>query len=156
MRLLQIAALSLAMGVPALAQTAPSPTVGQVIVISNGLTALDGYDTPCKDNNVERICRKPYKFSASALWTIASDAAAARGVVTAYETARNALIRQMANGGTRVPDDSVNKFNDEQQVLLDKPSGLTFGRIKRADLNLDENPIPPNVLALLIPIIDDK
>jgi hypothetical protein len=139
------------------AQDAPKRmTVEQVVYLSDALSKLDRYDAVCKDGGSEKACQKLYNFGPGARWTISLDLAEAKRISAAYYLARNALVAQYADGGNKVPDDKFQKFQADDRLILDKPADVSFGMLRRDDLKLDENPIPPSVLAALVPIIEQK
>ena len=145
---------ALFIGSTARAEESKRLTVQQAILIYNGLIQLDGYDDVCRDGATEKTCRRIYKFGGGARISIATNLAEAKRIVTAYTDARNALIAQYANGSNKVPDEDIARFNADDRKALNATVDVVFGRIKRDDLKLDENPIPPSVLSLIIPIID--
>jgi hypothetical protein len=130
-------------------------TLGQVIDVYNGLSQLDKYDDVCKDGATEKICPRWYKFDMTTRTTIVLDIAEARRIVDAWRTAQNALVSELSGGGAKVPDDRQQEYQAKLREALDKPSDVVFGKLRRAELKLNENPIPANVLVLLLPIIED-
>lgn len=115
-----------------------SLTVEQVILLSNGLKALDGF-----------------KLDGPVRMVIAINIAATRPIVTGYTSVREAMIVQYAHGGAKIPDAEIGRFNADDRKTLQQSLELDFLHIKRSDLKLEENQIPPSVLALLLPILDD-
>ena len=128
-------------------------TVEQAIQIGNGLSQLDGYDD-CRDGEKGKDCHHLYKFSGSLRLTIALDLAEYRRIAAAYSVVRQALIVQYSNGSGNVPSDQIAAFNTEDRRVLDSPSDVKYGRIKRDDLKIEDNPIPASVLSLILPIVD--
>lgn len=152
MRFLFVAAC-LALMSPAAAEDAATLTVEQVIQIGNGLAAFDGYDDICKDGQVEKSCRRPYKLTGGVRLTIALDIAECRRIASAYTTVRQGLIVQYGRGGIKVPDDAIVSFNADDRKALDAIADVKLVHLKRSDLAMDENPFPPSILALLLPIL---
>ena len=138
------------------AEDARPLTVEQVIMIGNGLAALDGYDDVCRDGPSEKPCRHPYKFKGAARMTMAMDLAECRRISSAYTSARQDLIRQYAKGGNEVPPEEMSKFADDDKAAREHATDVKLGTIRSADLALDDNPIPPSVLSMIVPIVVDK
>lgn len=136
------------------AAVAADLTVEQALTVTNGLAQLDGYDDVCTDGAVQKTCRRPYKFGGGLRWTIASALAAGKPAQTTWQTVQAAIVAQYAGADGKLPEASVAKANREIAEALAKPAGITMPTIKREELKLDDNPIPPSVLSLLMPILE--
>lgn len=126
-------------------------TVEQATNIGAALRQLDKYERAGKDGKTETAW---YTFSSDVRFVIAVDIDVAQRVTAQLQMANNKIVQQFAGGGSKVPDDKMGAYNVELRKVLDASCRCTFTRIKRGDLNLDKNPIPPSVLALLLPIVD--
>lgn len=132
-------------------------TVEQAINVAAGLRQLHKYDTVDKDG---RPAVAYYKFgttpkdSSDIRITIALDIEVASRIETAFSKANNELIVQMSNGGSDVPKDKMGEYNITVRKMLDAPCRCSIYKIKLADLKLEENPIPSQILSWLVPILD--
>ena len=136
---------------PAFAADQKSMTIGEASDIFEGLTALDGYKDVCKDGGNEKECVKHYKFAPGALTSIALDLTALRPIKISFDQSRNALIAQY--GGTVADKDKAAWLVDEEKLRSAKAPQIVFSPLSQKDLNLDSNPIPPSVLALILPAL---
>jgi hypothetical protein len=115
---------------------------------------LDGYDRVIRDGERERVVREPYKFDAGLRLALAVLENRVDVLIADYNKARSALIKSLADGGAKVPEEKMSEFIEQHQVLLDKECEINdVGRIKTSELALDKNPIPASVLALLMPVL---
>ena len=130
-------------------------SVEQAIRVTNGLGQLDGYDGTCKDGATEKTCRKLYNLGMGVRMTIAKNMDKGVAVGKIYNKARQDLIAQLSEGGTKVPDENMSKFLAEDAKAQEASSGVIMDRINKSDLKLDENPIPATVLYQIIPILND-
>ena len=129
-------------------------TVEQVLIVANGLALLDGYEDVCTDGAVQKTCKRPYKFSGGARWTIANALGIGRAAQTTWQGVQAAILAPYTGADGKIPDASVAKANREIAEALAKPAGITMPTIKHDELKLDDNPIPPSVLSLLMPILE--
>jgi len=146
------------------AEKSDTPAATEMIVVSkaadllNALNALGGHEESFGQGANQRVIMVPYTLSADTLWAVADDITALRKVVVTYQETVKALTDQAAakNGGKLSEDPAVAKaLADQIQKLFDseRPVAKLF-RIKRGDLKLGENKIPPAVLSSLGPILD--
>lgn len=126
-------------------------TVEQAKGVVTGLRQLSKYETVDKDG---KPATGYYKFSGTLRFTMALNIETGTKVEVALQAANVALVAELANGGPSVPDDKMVEYNKRIRAILDAPCRCTFEPIKRDDLKLDDNPIPPTVLALLLPILE--
>lgn len=105
----------------------------------------------------------PFKFNGGVLMSMALNIAAAENIQKQYQQTYNSLVRQFADGGSKVPDEKIAEFNQESEKALNAPSGLKMHRIRASDLCMEAKPvapctvtnnIPPALLAAILPIID--
>lgn len=128
----------------------------EAIALLPALTSLDGRQRVVLDGGVEKIVTEPYRFSANTRMAIARNVAALQAEQVSFNAARNGIIMQMSGGAGKVPDDKVPAFQAELLSLMEADcDGVSMRKISEADLNLAENPIPPSVLAELMPILAD-
>lgn len=138
-----------ALAAPARAQEL---TVGQALDVTAGLNQLTAYESVDKDG---KPFRANYKFSADVRFRIALNIDAGRRLQTQVQTAQNDLVMSMVDPATgKVPETKQNALNVEVSKLMTAPARSTLHRIKRSELNLDDNPIPAPVLSLIVPIVD--
>jgi len=116
---------------------------------------LEGYNKVVKDEKVVI----PYEFSGKTRWNIAKNLRILNVLVTDFNSARDALIKQLSNGSNEI--DGTNKelmssyikeINDIDAQDVDVSGILS---IKVDDLNLDVNPIPVGLLAAFKDLITD-
>jgi hypothetical protein len=136
------------------AGTASVRTVGDAIALSQALSQLDGQKKIVdhgKDIPAEVVV-VPYEFSGPVRFALADDLAALQVPLKAFDDAKQALAKQY-------PSDSNGKLSEkflvEANAALAQPVDLKLKQIKRADLQLDRNPIPLSVLAALSPVLVD-
>ena len=156
MRKFAIAAIAISLAFPAHAEPKPL-TVSQCLDVLAGLNALNYVGQQLSDAKPQGDA-KPYKLGAARM-TIALDISALRPVADAAEKARQSLIGEISAGKPILPGtDEMKAFTAKWQDVLNGPCNVTPGHLKAADLKVgdgaDENPIPPSVLSVLIPIID--
>ena len=148
----------IALACPAFAQD--RLTVGKCLEIANGLDQLDGYPRVIKDGEKETTVQQQYKLG-SVRYTIALNMAALKPVRESAERARQQIIVDINGGKTVMPNSpEMVRFLAEYQKVLDKPCEVTPGHIKVSDLKLGdgptENAVPPSVLSVLYPILDNN
>ena len=126
-------------------------------MIADGLAQLDGYDRVARDGAREFVVREFYKFGKGLRSLIAGNISTARTALRLLDEKNKDLIAQFAEGERQVPDKNIAEFAEAQRNLLKGSSGVSlsaFRRIKFDELDLDKNPIPPSVLSMLEPILD--
>jgi hypothetical protein len=116
---------------------------------------LEGYNKIVKDEKVVI----PYEFSGKTRWNIAKNLRVLNVHITDFNSARDALIKQISNGTNEIDNTNKEQMNeyikhlneiDQQEVDV---SGLLS--IKVDDLALDTNPIPATVLAAFKDLVTD-
>jgi hypothetical protein len=129
-------------------------TVGQCLLVLQGLEALDRYEDPANPGKF-----KQYKLGALRM-TIGLDIGALVHVRDAFNRARNGIIAERAAPGVdlRALTPEAARLNLEIDKLTDLPCDTTIPHIKAADLKPgdgeNENQYPPSVLGAIAPIID--
>ncbi len=129
-------------------------TIAQCREVAAALNQLDGAEqlVPQGDGKPAKVVSVPYKLSADTRWKIADLAVALRDELAKAETARVALLKQSGADVPAPPPAAVTAYGDEFVKLIARPVKLKCAPLKRADLDLDTNAIPPGVLAALIPV----
>lgn len=137
---------------------AESLTNEQALGIFGALSALDGYEKVLKDGASEKAVKVPYDFGGGLRLVIAQDMVALKPKVDAYTTAHNALIMQLSNGKGDFKDNPKGEIEAQDQTLTMLSAKIDVGltHIREPELKLDENRIPPSILAGLLPILDEK
>jgi len=129
-----------------------------------GLMELDGY----LDGADKRV---PYKFNGATRMAIARMRRQLRALQEDYSEARNAALVEITNGSGELkslngPFESreerdhtraaIFEFARRDRELLNAPVDLDLASITVAQLALDDNPIPPSVLDVLGPILQEE
>ena len=107
--------------------------------------ALRALDKPYKWKNPGRVS---YNLARSLKWADAEW----QEVIGNRNKLLSGLIPE---GKSELPTELMSKFTLDMQVILDDTVELECRQVKLSELDLDVNAIPPNVLAGLIPIIED-
>lgn len=163
MRLISALALLLALTSPSLAQQAPSDRTNateysneQAYELLDGLKTLDGHQVIIRDGAKESAVMQPYTFGGGLLLVIAGDIAKLHAVTATFEAAKRALVMQASKGTGQIAPGSPEWASSKEQLanMLAEKQPIELRHIKAAELNLEKNPIPPSVLALLEPILD--
>ncbi len=138
----------------AAAQEKPAPqvlTVEQAIRVSNGLSQLDCFQ-PMEG---QQGCKKQFEISLATRLVIARDIERGTAVFQSYqkerEKRRKALIMNEKGDIDRIAEQ---RFNVEDREALEASSGVTMERIKKDEILKESTPVPANVLALILPILD--
>lgn len=127
-------------------------TNAQLQSVAEGLAALDGLQT--KDGFI------PFRFSEDMTWDLAVKGSAVTQAVAVLNAALKSLAKQHGvTEGMKVTDadrDKVAAFFEAKAATMEKPAVLPsdMTRIKRSDLNLAKNAIPPGVIARLMVILE--
>jgi len=131
-----------------------------------GLAELDGYFNGAGDR------RTPYKLDADTRLKIARARRVLRQVQDDYVEARNAALMELTDGLGELPSPAGPFENlaaratvraqhlafaarDRELLGAELNGAADIGRVTVAALKLDENPIPPSVLDLLGPFVED-
>lgn len=137
------------------AQQAKPLTIGEAIGIASGLRQMKTYKALDKDGKLGDL---PFKFSGSTIADMARNISLGDAEAKLYQEAVNILIFQLSDGGTQVPPGKMADFNKQTSAMLEKPADVKMIRIKESALKLgdgaNENPIPPEIVALVVPILD--
>ena len=127
-----------------------------ILALRAALGELDGYLRIVKDGERERIVREPYKLGAGLRLAIAKNIARTKEPVEAYVTARNAIIRELANGDSTVTGvKEMGELQQRDEELLKAEHDVELIQFKVAELNLDANPIPASVIMAIMPALED-
>lgn len=137
----------------------PKLTVEQVMNVAQGLASLDCAKDTIKDGASEKEVCRPYKFGGGLVLLIARDLSKARGVIQAYQTAHNQLIKEMSDPATgKIADARVVEFSQEDRKITSAQADADLDHIRWVELKVGsgsgENPVPPSVVSLLQPILD--
>lgn len=177
-----IAIMTALTGAHAKAQDAMSPkdvstklTVNDVNNIGNALRSLSTYPTLDANKNLVRLPHPTgtYRFSGAVLFSIAMNLKRIDEVVTAFQETHRSMTKQVYGDETAEilaadpkRQAEAAKKQAELQFQIDKaakaPAGIEMTKIKEKDLCLDAappacpqaNPIPIDVLTLMLPIIE--
>jgi len=143
-------------------------TVKDAVEVLAGLKALDGFEKVAKvgagEKTTDRVVVEAYKFKPAAMWKLAKNTAALKGLVENYGKVRNKLIKDISGGKDEIaekdnPDFKAQqaKFMEDISVIVDTEEEVMIDKLAQSDLNLDVNSnIPPSVLVSLLPIMDVK
>jgi hypothetical protein len=134
------------------------PSNQQVNELIRALSHLGAtYTKIVKEGNRDTVVHVPYKFGAKSQ---AVRSAAARNLrllrphAEAFADTRNALLLEMSDGRGHIADEEKAlsaQFNLAETKLLRSPveTDLDLAEITEVDLDLANNPIPPDVVATL-------
>lgn len=118
------------------------------------LSSLDGTPKVIIDGGRETVVSVPMTFTPNVRIAIARNICALRAEKDAFEQRRTELARQLANGGANVAPEHMGEYVVAMNALsLMETEELPVTRFTESDLNLEQNPIPPSVLAALMPFI---
>ncbi len=131
-------------------------TVSQCMLVSRGLSALDGVGATLEQAPPPGA--RQYNLG-SLRWTVAKNQAQLQPVIDSFQKARGALLREVSGGSDPKPGTpEYDRLIARLQEILDKPCDVALARIPLASLKLGDeagqNQIPPSVLAALAPIVD--
>lgn len=137
----------------------PHLTVGQCVQALSGLLALDKYEKVIKDGAGEKTVTVQYKLGV-ARFAVARAISVLRPVAEDVEKARLGLLAEVTGGKPVQPNsEQLARLNDEYAKVLSRPCSVEIPKLKLADLRPgdgpNDNPIPPSVLASLLPIIEE-
>lgn len=141
-------------------------TLNQAIKAKAGLEALNGFDRVVQlESGKERVVRQPYKLG-EARYAVNKNLAILTREVEAFAKARESLVEELApEGGVKelnTKPELVKQFKKAVENMLEEEREIPgLLRIKLSKLNVGDegeggkNPIPPDVMAALDPLIDD-
>jgi hypothetical protein len=129
--------------------------IRDILMLAQALQTLDGYTKIVRDGGQDKPIHAPYEFSGNVRFAIAKNINAIAPVNRAFSEARNALVRQFSSGGEEVPAAAMPGFDAAVKELLDRDEDIQILPLSQLDLNLDKNPIPPTVVAGLMPLLGD-
>ena len=122
--------------------------------ISSGLHSLDGYERIAKDGEREKVIKEFYKLGGGLRMSIAKNLNILGSIQSAYQKARDDILRSMADRNGEVPRTKLAEFTAEERKLLDAEHNVDLCQIDEEELRLDINPIPASVLSLIHPILN--
>ncbi len=136
-------------------------TVQQLNEFYQGFLSLDGQTHILKDEaaKTEKATLVPYKFGGKVRWNIAKNLSILKRHNEDFTKARDGLILELSNGKGTIDEtdkDAITAANTKVQELLAtdvEVSGLLG--LALDDLNLEANPIPGSIVALLMPLIKE-
>lgn len=128
--------------------------------LQTALTSLDGHERVLEAAKDEpaKVAQVPYDLSGAARLAVAFDIAEVNSAITALNSARDGLIKEISGGKNSIPKEdeaAIAKFSEKFGEVLDAPVDLNLRIIAVADLKLDVNPIPGTVLAVLKPVLKE-
>ncbi len=147
--------------------------LSDLLRLSVGLDSLDGYQDVVTVNDTEQVVKRPYVFGSSKTsWNIAKNKRVVKGHVQDYNDTRDALIKELSDGGVEIPEDNkekIVKFNERHTELLKQEVSIDgILKLKLNDLVNEReekgkegavkklsNPIPASVLEVLMDIIEE-
>lgn len=134
------------------------------------IRALDGYERPIKDQHGERMAKEVYKLSSPGptRMKLALNFAALKPVAEAFDRTRQQVVFDHPPPELPAASADFDKVK-HQRASWEREKNLTeavtsqgevkvevdLQTLKWGDLNPAENPIPPSVLATLLPILTD-
>lgn len=137
-----------------------SLTVNKALELAGALQAVNaGYQKHSLDKDGKDVAMQmPYVFSGLTLLSIARDEAAVDDAVAPAQKSAKALFDRLADPKTRtVPPEHQDEYTTQVNAIGDQTINFDFYKISTDDLKLGsdagQNPIPPSVLAALLPII---
>jgi len=125
-------------------------TYKNILILRAALSALDGRDKAVEVKGETHLVRKPFKFAGKTRLKIARNLRAVEAAFEDYDAARIGLVRELADGGDRVPDEKVAAFNLRHEELLKEETEVALTSLSESDLNLDDNDIPHGALAVIL------
>ena len=130
-----------------------SLTVKQCIEVLAGLTSLSfvGQLSPQQAPTADS---KSYKFSGPTRMTMALDISELAPVQAAAQKAQQEFDKSLPAAEGAAAQERTRKVAENWQSIIEAPCNVRPGKVKEADLDLSENPIPVGVLSVMIPIID--
>ena len=129
--------------------------IRDILVLAQALQALDGYMKIVKDGGTDKAVQVPYEFSANVRFVLAKNINSISAVSRDFTTARDALVRQFSDNG-KIPDSAMDAFDAAATEILDRDEEVKLSLLSQKDLKLDRNPVPPSVLARLMPIFEEE
>jgi hypothetical protein len=157
MQFIKIAMLFLSLAHAEDASKPAALTYEQVESVLAGLMGLDkGTDQIAKDGAQEHVVHHAFNLGEGLRVQNGLLEARLLDADRTYTQAKNALVRQYADGGDKVPDKNRIEFEAAAQKLAQTSSGLVPPHFKMEELKLKDNPdITSSIIALLQPIIDE-
>lgn len=169
MRFFAFAIAAIVAATPAASEEPQPLTIKQCMEALAGLNSLN-FVGQTQASQAAPPDAKPYKFHGNVRVTIAMDISALSTVPDAAGRAQQQFKDSVtapagAQSGKMVtPEqqkalaDYGKQINDNWQSILDAPCNVKPGHLKATDVNAGDddgqNPIPPSVYSLLVPIID--
>ncbi len=121
-----------------------------VLTLRAALTALDGIDQPVEVRGQLQLVKKPFTFSGRCRLKIARNLRAVEEAFRDYDAARIGLVRELASGAEKVPDELLPRFHALHFDLLQEDIDVPLTPLTEDELSLDDNQIPHSVLAVLL------
>lgn len=115
-----------------------------LVALSEGRSEPDG----------EKTKSIPYKFSGITLLKLARNIHALKQPALSLQDVVTRRRRDIINGEATPSIDKVVAFENEVGILLEHKDEYNLVTIKEDELALDENNIPPLVIAGIIPILE--
>jgi hypothetical protein len=121
-----------------------------VLTLRAALQALDGIDQPVEVRGQLQLVKKPFTFSGRCRLKIARNLRAVEDAFQDYDAARIGLVRELANGAEKVPDELLPRFHTLHFDLLQEDIDVPLTQLTAEELNLDDNQIPHGALAIIL------
>jgi hypothetical protein len=134
-------------------------TANSALLLLNGLAQLDGYDKVVKDGDSEKIVKTGFTLSAKTKLAIALTRKRVGDFVNPVFEQRNALLRNLADGGETLTDQvKIEEFKKQEKELLEAEEEIQITTITTDDLQLDnENNrnISPSIILMIEAALSD-
>ena len=144
-------------------------TIKQIITLANAFNALSGYQQVVEENGKKASILTPYNISPKARWNTAKNLRVLQDEIEVHKASVNVFRKHVAdfqgqqdkNADAKENASAVKAKIEEANVEIRKleaepheVKGLL--RIPADGLNLKQCPIPPEVIAELLPFIDGE
>ncbi len=139
----------------------PTYTIQQLNDLYQAFTALDGQTHVLKDEaaKTEKAILVPYKFGGKVRWNIAKNLSILKRHNEDFSKARDGLILELSDGTGSIDQEDgalISQLNAKLQELLAETTEVTgLLTLTLDDLNLDTNPVPGSVLAVLSALVKE-
>jgi hypothetical protein len=134
--------------------SAATLTVAQALELRAGATALDGQTQVVpQGESPAKIVLVPYKLTGDTRWKIASVLTALKPLLDTFDSVRQSVAKSTGADVDPKNEAKAAAFSTEINTQLQRKDEVKLPVLTKAELNLNDNPIPGSVLAALQPII---